>query len=64
MENSKMRFQVKKKNNILKVWDTKKNKAITKALPSMDIANEIADDFNKMENKDYTPLGLPDFSKK
>lgn len=59
-----MRYQVKKKGNILKVWDTKKNKAITKPLPSMEVANEIADDFNKMENKDYSPLGLPDFSKK
>jgi hypothetical protein len=30
----------------------------------MAIANEIADDFNKMDNKDFTPLGLPNFSKK
>ena len=59
----KRRYQIKRKNNILKVWDTKENKAITKELPSMEVANEIADDFNKMENKDFTPLGLPDFSK-
>jgi hypothetical protein len=58
-----MRYEVKKEGKILKVWDSQKKVYITKALPSMAIANEIADDFNKMENKDFTPIGLPNFSK-
>ena len=59
-----MRYIIKKEGDILKVWDTKKNKAITKQLPSMKIAQEIADDFNRMDNKDFTPIGMPNFSKK
>lgn len=27
------------------------------------IAEEICEDFNKMDNKDFTPIGMPDFSK-
>ena len=59
-----MRYKVKKDGKNLRVWDTKEKVWITTPIPSMEIANEIADDFNKMENKDYTPLCLPDFSKK
>ena len=59
-----MRYIIKKEGDILKVWDAKKNIAITKQLPSMKIAQEIADDFNRMDNKDFTPIGFPDFSKK
>jgi len=58
-----MRFEVKKDGNDLKVWDTKTKVFITKALPSMEIANEIAEDFNKMDKSDFSPLGLPNFSK-
>lgn len=60
----KMRYEVKYEGKILKVWDNQKKVYITKALPSMAIANEIAEDFNKMDNKDFTPLGLPNFSTK
>jgi len=59
-----MRYEVKKEGKILMVWDNQDKIRITKELPSMAIANEIADDFNKMENKDFTPIGLPNFSKK
>ena len=59
-----MRFEVKKEGETIKVWDSHLKNYITIALPSMEIANEIVDDFNKMENKDYTPLGLPNFSNK
>lgn len=52
----KKRFETRKKGELIKVWDTKKNKSITKALPSMDIANEIAEDFNNMDNKNYSSL--------
>jgi len=57
-----MRYEVKKDGKSLKVFDTKDNTWITKPLPSMEIANEICDDFNKMDNKDYSPIGLPNFS--
>ena len=59
-----MRYEVKKEGKVIKVWDNKYKIWITKALPSMAIANKIADNFNKMENKDFTPLGVPNFSTK
>lgn len=58
-----MRYEVKKENESYKVWDTKDNVWITKEIPSKQIADEICQDFNKMDNKDFTPIGMPDFSK-
>ena len=61
LNEKKMRYEVKEEGKILRVWDNQDKLWITKELPSMAIANEIADDFNKMENKDFRPIGLPNF---
>lgn len=59
-----MRYEIKKDGNKLKVWDSKDKVWITRELPSMEIANEICNDFNAMDNKDFRPIGMPDFSGK
>jgi len=59
-----MRYEVKKENKNYKVWDNKSNVWITIEIPIKKIADEICEDFNKMDNKDFTPIGMPDFSKK
>ena len=61
LNEKKMRYEVKEEGKILRVWDNQDKLWITKELPSMAIANAIADDFNKMENKDFRPIGLPNF---
>lgn len=58
-----MTYEVKEENGNYKVWDTKKSLWITKEIPSKQIADEICEDFNKMDNKDFSPIGMPDFSK-
>lgn len=58
-----MRFQTKNVNGVFRVMDTVDGKYITKDIPTEGIADEIADQFNAMENKDFTPIGGPDFSK-
>ena len=57
-----MRYEVKEDGKKLKVWDSKDKVWITKELPSIDIANEICHDFNAMDNKDFRPIRLPNFS--
>lgn len=57
------RFVVDQIGSVFKVRDTTTEKYITKDCPSKKIADEIADDFNRMENKDFRPIGMPDFSK-
>lgn len=59
-----MKFEIKKEGKRLRVWNNEKSVYITKDLPSMKIAQEICDDFNAMANKDYRPIGMPDFSKR
>lgn len=58
-----MRYEVKQENGIYKVYDTKDSVWITKEITSKQIADEICEDFNKMDNKDFSPIGMPDFSK-
>lgn len=61
MENQLKRYEVKHEGKQIRVFDTIDKKYITKDCPSMKVAQEICDDFNAMENKDFRPLGLPDF---
>lgn len=49
------RFVVEETDGSFKVYDTVKLLYITKECPK-DIAEEIAEDFEKMSNKDYSPL--------
>lgn len=58
-----MKFEVKQDGEIYKVYDTTTGKSITKDIPSKEIADEIAEDFNAMSNKDFRPIGGTDASK-
>lgn len=59
-----MKYEVKKVGESWKVWNNINKVFITNDVPFEEIANEICEDFNAMDNKDYRPLGLPNFSKK
>lgn len=52
---AKQRFIVEEANGTYKVYDTVKLVYITKDCPK-DVAEEIAEDFNKMSKQDYSPL--------
>jgi len=58
-----MNYEVKNVNGNWMVWSIKDNGWITKEIPDKKIADEICEDFNKMDNKDFTPIGMPNFSK-
>lgn len=57
------RFEVRPRGKQFIVYDTKKKVYITKAIPDREIADEIADDFEKMSKGNYTPIGGVDNSK-
>ncbi len=59
-----MNYEVKSINGNWCVWNIKDSTWITKEIPDKKIAEEICEDFNKMDNKDFTPIGMPDFSKR
>jgi hypothetical protein len=62
MNNENKRFIVEQEGNAYFVKDTKGDARITGEVPEKHIADEIAEDFNKMEGGDYSPLialGLP-----
>ncbi len=56
------RFEVRPRGKQFIVYDTKKKVYITKAIPERQIAEEIADDFEKMSKNNYTPIGGPNLS--
>ena len=51
------RFIVEEVQGSYLVYDTFKLVYITKTCPK-DVAEEIAEDFEKMHNKDYSPLNI------
>lgn len=58
-----MNYEVKSVNGGWAVWSIEDSAWITKEIRDKKIAEEICKDFNKMSNKDFTPIGMPDFSK-
>jgi hypothetical protein len=54
------KYKVRTEQGIYRVYDTETDKDITKDVPTIEIAQEIADDFNAMSNKDFRPIGGPD----
>lgn len=60
----KARYEVRTRGKQWIVYDRKGKVNITKAIPEKQIADEIAEDFNRMEKKDFRPIGMPDFSTK
>jgi hypothetical protein len=56
-----MEYEVKQVGSRFKVWSNKANDWITHAC-TKDIADEICEDFNKMANKDFSPIGGLNFS--
>lgn len=58
------RYEVKEVDKSFKVWDNKGKVWITKEVPTKEIADEICNDFNAMDNKDFRPIGLPNFKYK
>lgn len=59
----KAKYIVVKLENMWRVKDSGTGKFITVDCPK-DVADEIADDFNKMDNMDYRPIGGPNASVK
>lgn len=57
------RYEVRNRGKQFIVYDTKKKVYITKAIPDKEVAEEIAEDFNKMSKGNYTPIGGIDNSK-
>ena len=58
-----MNYEVKSVNGNWSVWSIKDSACITKEIPNKKIAEEICEDFNKMNNKDFSPIWMSDFSK-
>lgn len=65
LNNLKMekRFEVQQRGDVFRVYDNQDKIDITKDVPSKEIAQEIADDFEAMSKKDYRPIGGPDMRK-
>lgn len=54
-----MRFEVKQEGERIRVFDTKLKNYITIDVPTMEIAEEIAADFNAMDVSGYAPMTPP-----
>lgn len=59
-----MKFETRLEGSSYRVWDTKDKVWITKACPNKETADEICFDFNQMHRKNFTAIGMPDFSQK